>query len=112
MEILFITPSIPNDFSRVRAKNLIKALSKKHDITLVSLYSKNSELKYIEEIEKYLKKVILVKKSKVTCIIQGLIGFVLPCPIRVSYMYSRKLKKVLKKENYKKYDLVYIKRLR
>lgn len=62
MEILFITPSIPNDFSRVRAKNLIKGLSKKHNVTLVSLYNKDSELEYLKDIEKYLVKAVVVKK--------------------------------------------------
>lgn len=112
MEILFITPSIPNDFSRVRAKNLIKGLSKKHNVTLVSLYNKDSELEYLKDIEKYLVKAVVVKKSKLTSIGQALIGLFLPYPIRVTYMYSRKLKKILKEENKKNYDLIYIKRVR
>lgn len=40
MEILYIAPSLPNDFSRVRSKNIIKALKNKGcNITLISLYS-------------------------------------------------------------------------
>lgn len=36
MEILYIAPSLPNDFSRVRSKNIIKALKNKGcNITLI-----------------------------------------------------------------------------
>lgn len=34
MEILYIAPSLPNDFSRVRSKNIIKAL-KIRDVILL-----------------------------------------------------------------------------
>ena len=50
MEILYIAPSLPNDFSRVRSKNIIKALKNKGcNITLISLYSSKKDLVYLEE---------------------------------------------------------------
>lgn len=67
MKILMLTPYLPfpdSSGGQIRSYNLIKDLSKKHDITLFSLIKDDSEKKYISELEKYCKKVCVFKRSK------------------------------------------------
>ena len=112
MEILYITPSLPNDFSRIRTKNILTAFKRlNYKITLISLYYKESELENLDNVRKLVDNVILFKQPKIKSIMYCLIGILLPCPLRVSYVKNKKLKKYLSL-NEKKYDLVYIKRLR
>lgn len=112
MEILYIAPSLPNDFSRIRSKNIIKAFKKFGcNVTLLSLYDKESDLIYVEEMKKIVNDIILYKQSKFVSLLICLIGIFTKYPLRVSYVYNFKMHKFLKKIN-KQYDLVYVKRLR
>ncbi len=112
MEILYIAPSLPNDFSRVRSKNIIRALKNKGcNITLISLYSSKKDLVYLDETKKMVDEVILFKQPKVISLLNCFIGILLPYTLRTLYVYNRKLHKFLKKSK-KDYDLIYIKRLR
>lgn len=63
MRILFITPYVPSPM-RVRSFNLIKALSKEHDISLVSLLIEQDQLELVKEIENYCTSIDLVTLSK------------------------------------------------
>lgn len=113
MKILFLTPSPPNDLNRIRSKNIIIALSKlDHEITLVSLYKNNKELRSLKESEKYVKKCYGIHHPVSLASFFCAFGLFLPIPLRVAFCYSPKLKKFLRKINLADYDLVYIKRLR
>lgn len=60
MKILMLTPYLPFPLmsgGQTRSYNLIKNLSKKHEITLFSLVKDDKERKYIPELEKLCKKV-------------------------------------------------------
>lgn len=60
MKILMLTPYLPFPLmsgGQTRSYNLIKNLSKKHDITLFSLIKDNAERKYIPELLKFCKNV-------------------------------------------------------
>lgn len=60
MKILMLTPYLPFPLmsgGQTRSYNLIKNLSKKHEITLFSLVKDDKERKYIPELEKFCKKV-------------------------------------------------------
>ncbi|GHO82088.1 glycosyltransferase family 4 protein [Dictyobacter formicarum] len=63
MRILFFTPQVP---SRIQARsiNLLKELSKEHDISLVSLLMDQNELTLLKEIEPYCVSIDLVPHSK------------------------------------------------
>ena len=112
MEILYIAPSLPNDFSRVRSKNIIKALKNKGcNITLISLYSSKKDLVYLEETKQMVDKVILFKQSKIISLINCFIGILSPYTLRTLYVYNKKLHKYLKKSK-ADYDMIYVKRLR
>lgn len=65
MKILMLTPYLPyppSSGGQIRSYNLIKQLSKKHDITLYSLIKLDEERKYIGELEKYCEKVKVFKR--------------------------------------------------
>ncbi len=55
-------PYPPSSGGQIRTFNLIKYLSKKHEITLVALYKNEKEKKYEREIKKYCKEVFLCKR--------------------------------------------------
>lgn len=62
-----LTPYLPfpdSSGGQIRSYNLIKDLSKKHEITLFSLIKDDQEKKFISELEKYCKKVEVFKRSK------------------------------------------------
>ena len=112
MKILYITPSLPNDFSRIRTKNILKSLKNSgHEITLISLYSSQKDLIYLDETNEIVNETILVKQNKLTSMIKCLFGLFLPKPLRVSYVNSNQLHKKLKGMS-NDFDFVYIKRLR
>lgn len=67
MRILMLTPYLPYPLSsggQIRSYNLIKQLSKKHEIILYSLIKYDSEKEYIPELEKYCKKVKVFKRAE------------------------------------------------
>jgi len=57
-------PYPPSSGGQVRSYNLIKNLSKKHEITLFSLIKTDNEKKYVSELEKYCKKVRIFKRPE------------------------------------------------
>ncbi|KKQ91780.1 MAG: Glycosyl transferase group 1 [Candidatus Woesebacteria bacterium GW2011_GWA2_40_7] len=67
MKILMLVPFLPIDQmsgGQTRWYHLIKLLSKKHNITLMSLIKDNKEKEYLPEIEKYCEKVMVFKRPK------------------------------------------------
>lgn len=67
MKVLMLTPYLPfppSSGGQIRSYNLIKHLSRRHDITLFSLIKGDEEKKYIPELEKYCSKVKVFKRSK------------------------------------------------
>jgi glycosyltransferase involved in cell wall biosynthesis len=65
MKILMLTPYLPyppSSGGQVRSYNLIKNISKKHEITLFSLVKSDEEKKYIPELEKFCQKVEVFKR--------------------------------------------------
>lgn len=67
MRILMLTPYLPyppSSGGQVRSYNLIKQLSKKHEITLCSLIKLDGEKKYVSEIASYCKKVYIFKRPE------------------------------------------------
>ncbi len=112
MKILYISPSLPNDFSRIRTKNIINSLI--NDGNSVSLVSLTTEKDYKSRDKNLLKKlndVKIFKQSKLTSILNCFLNLFLPISLQEAYVNNRKLHKYLKKCN-KEYDLIYVKRLR
>jgi len=62
-----LTPYLPYPLlsgGQIRTYNLLKNLKDNHEITLFSLIKDESERKYKKELEKFCKKVVLLKRTK------------------------------------------------
>ncbi len=112
MKILMLTPYLPfpdSSGGQIRSYNLIKNLSKKHDITLFSLIKDDSEKKYVSELEIYCKKVRVFKRSKSPWTLRNILltGFG-PYPFLVIRNLSSKESAAVKNEiSNVKYDLIH-----
>jgi glycosyltransferase involved in cell wall biosynthesis len=67
MKVLMLTPDLPYPLvsgGQIRTYNLLKHLSKHHDITLFSLIKDESERTHLSELKKYCKNIQLFKRTK------------------------------------------------
>lgn len=112
MKILMLTLYLPyptNSGGQIRSYNLIKNLSKKHEITLVSFIKKGEE-KYAAEMKKYCKEVLYFYRSDKPFTLENILetGFSL-YPFVVIRNFSKEGKAAiaqkLKKE---KFDIIHI----
>lgn len=112
MKILMLTLYLPypaNSGGQIRSYNLIKHLSKKHQITLVSFIKKGEE-KFVAEMKKYCKEVLFFYRSDNPWTIKNILktGFS-PYPFLVMRNFSSEGKEALKnKINQEKYDLIHV----
>lgn len=111
MKILMLTPYLPYPLlsgGQIRTYNLLKNLSKKHQITLFSFIREDSERDYIQELTKYCQAVRVIKRRRAWNIKNILLAGFTPYPFLVSIYLSTKLKKAIEKElNYGNYDLIH-----
>ena len=112
MKILMLTPYLPfpdSSGGQIRSYNLIKDLSKKHEITLFSLIKDDSEKRFIPELAKYCTDVRVFKRSKSPWTLRNILltGFG-PYPFLVIRNLSPKEKEAVKEEIEKvHYDLIH-----
>lgn len=112
MKILMLTPYLPfpdSSGGQIRSYNLIKDLSKKHEITLFSLIKDDSERQFVSELEKYCKEVKVFKRSKSPWTLRNILltGFG-PYPFLVIRNLSPIERTAVKEEIEKnKYDLIH-----
>lgn len=67
MKVLMLTPYLPYPLvsgGQIRTYNLLKHLSKQHDITLFALIKDEGERQHLSELQKYCKKIVLFKRTK------------------------------------------------
>lgn len=67
MKILMLTPYLPYppaSGGQIRTYNLLKHLSKSHEITLVCLYKRKEERQYAQELRNYCKDIYLCKRPE------------------------------------------------
>ncbi len=67
MKVLMLTPYLPYPLvsgGQIRTYNLLKHLSKHHEITLFSLIKDESEREHLNELHKYCKNIQLFKRTK------------------------------------------------
>ncbi len=107
-----LTPYLPfpdSSGGQIRSYNLIKDLSKKHDITLFSLIKDDSEKKFVSELQKYCKTVKVFKRSKSPWTLRNILltGFG-PYPFLVIRNLSPVERFAVKEEiESNKYDLIH-----
>lgn len=114
MKILMLLPFLPIDQmsgGQTRWYHLIKFLSKKHKITLMSLIrgDKEKELAYLPEIEKYCEKVMVFDRPKSPWTFRNLfLTLVSFNPLVVIRNFSLEERKAIKKElESSKYDVIH-----
>lgn len=107
-----LTPYLPfpdSSGGQIRSYNLIKDLSKKHEITLFSLIKDDSEKHFVSELEKYCKKVMVFKRSRSPWTLRNILltGFG-PYPFLVIRNLSPKERSAVNDEiNKYHYDLIH-----
>ncbi len=107
-----LTPYLPFPLmsgGQTRSYNLIKNLSKKHEITLFSLIKDEREREHVKELQKFCKKVLVFKRSSSPWTLRNILltGFGL-YPFLVIRNLSSEEKKVIQKElSREKYDLIH-----
>lgn len=99
MKILMLTPYLPyptNSGGQIRSNNLIKHLSKKHEITLCSLIKHEEDRKYVEFLKPYCKNIYIFKRPEKPWTLGNIIrtGFS-PYPFVVVRNFSTSEKKSL-----------------
>lgn len=112
LKILMLVPFLPNiqtSGGQTRWYNIIKHLSKEHEITLFSLKKDESEKKFIPELKKYCKEVRVFSRPKSPWTLKNILlaelGFY---PLVVIRNLSRSEKKAVKEElETGNYDLIH-----
>ncbi len=112
MKILMLVPYLPTitmSGGQTRWYNIIKYLAKKHDITLFSLIKDESEEKFIPELKKYCKKVMVFPRPKKPWTIKNIFLSVFgPFPLLVIRNQSLEERKAIKTElSRSNYDLIH-----
>ena len=115
MNILYISHKVPyplSDGGKLRVFNQIKSLSKKHKIVSLSFIQSKKELSNIDELKKYCKIKTTILKTYQNYI-NSFFGLFSRLPLRVGYLKSKKMqrlvKKIIKKE---KIDIIIIQAIR
>lgn len=116
MKILFITPRLPyppHGGDKLRAFNLIKYLSRKHSIYLVSFIESKKELECVAPMREYCVNVEVILLKPIQSYINCLLFSLSLVPFQVAYYRDRRMKdkicEVIKRE---KIDGIYIHLLR
>ncbi len=112
MKVLMLTPYLPfPPFSggQTRSYNLIKNLSRKHEITLFSLIKDDEEKKNIKELEKYCSKIRVFKRSKTPWTLRNILktGFGLYPFLVIRNLVPEEKEAVAQELSKEKYDLIH-----
>ncbi|OGK19279.1 hypothetical protein A3D80_00300 [Candidatus Roizmanbacteria bacterium RIFCSPHIGHO2_02_FULL_40_13b] len=112
MKILMLTPYLPyppSSGGQIRSYNLIKELSKHHEIYLIGLIKQETEKKHIEHLKKYCKEIYACSRSKTPWTLKNILKSVfgvLPFVVIRNYSQEARIivEKLLKNE---KIDLIH-----
>ena len=116
MKILFLLPLLPyplNRGDRLRAYNIARVLSEKHQVSLLSFYEDETELKELPALKKVFSDIHLVQRSVLKSYVRTALGLLRKGPLQV-YHY-RDLQMALKVKGLlarNAYNVVYIYHLR
>jgi polysaccharide biosynthesis protein PslH len=112
MKILFLAhriPYPPDKGDKTRAFHIIKRLSEKHAIYLVSLYDDKNDSRYIPGIGKYCEESHIFYLNPFTAKIRGLSYLLENRPASLGYFYLKKVKdKVRELLSAEKFDAIFV----
>ncbi|HBO10796.1 TPA: hypothetical protein DD448_02500 [Candidatus Collierbacteria bacterium] len=112
MKVLMLTPYLPYPLvsgGQIRTYNLLKHLSKNHEITLFSLIKDDGERQYLAELKKYCCKIELFKRTKNPFVLRNILlaGFS-PYPFVVTRNLPLGMRKAVQTElSRERYDLIH-----
>lgn len=113
MKILFISPSIPSPLHRVRALNLLKVLSTRHAVRLVTLAPTHDPVRSTEHLSFLADRPRIVVQPFARSLLSCLTAPVRGVPLEIAYCASPAMHRAVAEELAAfRPDLVYIKRLR
>jgi glycosyltransferase involved in cell wall biosynthesis len=111
MKILMLTPYLPYPPSaggQVRSYNLIKHLSKRHDITLACFTRETNTIQQISHMEKFCRKVLVFRRGKAWTIPNIFRTGFSSYPFLVMIYFAPEIRAKLEKEIYDgNYDLIH-----
>lgn len=112
MKVLMLTPYLPFPLvsgGQIRTYNLLKHLSKHHEITLFALIKDDSERAYISELKKYCTKVKLFKRTSKPWTLRNIfLAAITPYPFLVTRNWPLFMKGKIKRELERgNYDLIH-----
>ncbi len=111
MKILMLTPYLPYPLysgGQTRSFNLIKNLSKNHDITLFSFIRNDNERQYLKNLAPYCQKIKVFKRRTAWSLVNIILAALTPFPFLVVIYLSRTLRNALIEElGLDNYDLIH-----
>ncbi len=112
MKILMLTPYLPYPLvsgGQIRTYNLLKHLSKSHQITLFALIKDYQEEEYLPELKKYCHQIKLFKRTQKPWALRNIVlAGLTPYPFLVTRNWPLSMKKAIKTElNQGQYDLIH-----
>jgi len=113
MKILLLTPYVPyppNSGGQTRTFNLVKQLSKKHEITSFSFLRHDHQEPNLDELKKYCKKIKIFRRSKSFASVKKILDTALsPYPYLVNMYLDSQMQQAIKEElDSEKYDLIHV----
>lgn len=113
VKILFLTPSPPDELHRIRALQILKCLSRSHEVSLLTFVRNPGDWDKLAAIREYCLTLNTVSHSLPRAFANCLIALPTRIPLRVAYQRSPamqyQVQQLLQKEHF---DLVYVKRKR
>lgn len=111
MKILMLTPYLPYPLlsgGQIRTYNLLKNLSKDHEITLFALIKDHNERQYINNLKPIVSKIKVFKRTKNPWALRNiLLAIFTPYPFLVTRNLPNNMKAVIKEELKNDYDLIH-----
>ena len=91
MRILFVTPELPNQFHRIRALNLLRGLSRHHEVDLISLTHRPPRPEDLAPLRPLCRQLDGVVQPLGRSLVQSAIGLFGTAPLEVCYERSPRL---------------------
>src|SRR4051812_42348060 len=109
MRILFLTPELPNEFHRIRALNLLRALSREHEVDLISLTHREPRVEDLAPLRSLCRRAEGVVQPLARSLVQSGLGLLGPAPLEVCYERSPRLARLVQHRlAARSYDVVYV----
>jgi sugar transferase (PEP-CTERM/EpsH1 system associated) len=113
MNILLLTPTPPDDLHRIRALQILKALARKHRVTLVTFVRDDPDRARCERVREYCAAIHMVPFSLPRALFNCLAALPTPTPLRVAYCRNPAMRRRLDEvQRDQSFDLIYVKRKR